>query len=273
MTAFDIEDIEFAEVSGVRLQGRLYRPRADKPVPLLVDVHGGAWTKGDRLNNQVMHRYLAEHGIATFALDFRMPPQVQYPHTVADVNAGIRWVKRHAARLGTDADLVGGLGTSSGGHLLMLNVLQPDHPLHAASAIDDDSDALLNYVVVCWPILDPLARYRMAQRRNVAQLLDAHHAFWPDERTMETANPHLIVERRVFSHQPPVLLIQGTGDENVEHFRADEFGELYRASGGAIDIRKYDDVHMFITSAPDTDNARHGLAVIKEFVHSQTQWR
>lgn len=266
MTEFTVETITFCTPADQPLEGQWYRPTGTGPFPLLVDVHGGAWTKGDRFNNQVMHRYLASQGIAVFALDFRMPPAVQYPHTVADVNVGIRWVKRHAERLGSRVDLIGGLGTSSGGHLLMLNLLQPAHPDYARGAQSGETDASLAYAIVCWPILDPLARYQMAERKQIGSLLAAHHAFWPDLALMRSANPQHIVDRADFSHLPPTLLIQGTGDENVEHFRADAFGDAYRAAGGQIDVRKYDDVHMFVTSSPDTDNSRHALDAIKAFV-------
>jgi acetyl esterase/lipase len=268
MTAVTVQDVVFTTSHDPALAGRLYRPAASGPVPLLVDIHGGAWNKGDRLNNQVMHQYLAEHGIATFALDFRLAPATQYPGAVRDVNQGIRWVKAHAEELGTRADWVGGLGTSSGGHLLMLNTLLPDHPDHAMP--DAGADARVNYAVVCWGILDPLARYRMAQARNLTQLISAHHDFWPDEAAMTRANPQLILERGEHAHLPPAIIIQGIGDQNVDHARADLFADAYRKAGGDVAVHKFDDVHMFVTSTPDTDNSRQALERIRDFVLAQT---
>src|SRR5215470_3191123 len=69
---------------------------------------------------------------AVLALDFRMPPAAVYPASVADINLGIRWLKANAARLGGDPRRVGGLGGSSGGHQLWLNVLRPHHPRYTA---------------------------------------------------------------------------------------------------------------------------------------------
>jgi acetyl esterase/lipase len=269
MPGFDIQDIEFRNIDGHSLHGRLYRPRGVAEAPLLVDIHGGAWTKGDRFNNKVINESLAEDGIAVFAVDFRMPPLAKYPETFADVNAAIRWTKAHARELGSRPELVGGLGTSSGGHLLMLNALRPNDPLYADTSA---GDARLDYVVVCWPILDPLARYAMARELKREQLLLAHHTFWPDEKTMELANPQLIVDRGDFEHLPAVLLIQGTNDANVEHFRADAFGESYRAAGGSIDVQKYkDEVHMFLNAAMDSPASVHAMAAMKQFVKAQTQ--
>ena len=40
-----------------------------------------------------------------------MPPVAKYPALIADVNAGIRWLKSHAVEFGSRPELVGGLGT------------------------------------------------------------------------------------------------------------------------------------------------------------------
>ena len=95
------------------LLARYYRPEGTGPFPAVLEVHGGAWTSGDRLNNVAIGEYLAARGIVVLSIDFRMPPAVRYPETVADVNFGIRFLKANAARFATRIGLVGGLGTSS----------------------------------------------------------------------------------------------------------------------------------------------------------------
>lgn len=269
MPGFDVEDIEFRQADGHRLLGRLYRPRLAAEAPLLVDVHGGAWINGDRLTNASIGAALAENGIASFAIDFRLPPTARFPDTVADVNAGIRWTLEHARELGSRPALVGGLGTSSGGHLLMLNLLRPNDPLFADPP---GTGGLLDYAIVCWPILDPLARYRMAREKGLERLVEAHHRFWPDEQAMEQANPQLIVERGDFEHLPATLVIQGTEDGNVEHFRADAFGDAYRRAGGRAEVIKYEnEPHVFMTATPDSAASKDAIANMTRFVAEQTR--
>ena len=53
------EDLEFGRADDVPLIARLYRPRDVTGFPAIVEVHGGAWTGGDRFNNVVMHNAIS----------------------------------------------------------------------------------------------------------------------------------------------------------------------------------------------------------------------
>jgi acetyl esterase/lipase len=266
-----VEDMPYRVIDGEALLGRLYRPESGADV-LLIDVHGGAWTQNDRLNNAVMHRYLAARGIAVFALDFRMAPAHRYPAALQDVNFGVRWAKANLARLEIAPRLIGGLGTSSGGHQVALNALRPaDADFLVEDAGLAGHDAGLDFAVLCWPILDPLARYRMAQAKGLKNLIDAHDAFWPDQLAMATGNPQLILERGEAAPAngklPPMFILQGMDDENVEHERADLFAAAYRKAGGAVELRKFpEQPHAFITKNPDSAAAADALAGIHRYI-------
>jgi acetyl esterase len=267
-----VEDIQYRVVDGVELLGRLYRPEVGADVEvLLIDVHGGAWTQNDRLHNATMHQYLAGLGIAVFALDFRMAPTHRYPAALQDINFGIRWAKANLARLGINPRLIGGLGTSSGGHLISLNTLRPDDmDFFGEDASLAGHHAGLDFVITCWPILDPLARYRMAQTRGITNLIDAHHAFWSDEAAMRRGNPQLVLERGEATSLPPMLILQGTEDENVEHERADAFVAAYNKAGGAIEIKKFPgQPHAFIIKNPESGAAAEALTRIKNYIEAR----
>jgi acetyl esterase len=269
-----IEDIEFGRVGDVPLIARLYRPRDASGFPAIVEVHGGAWTGGDRMNNVAIHTAVAAAGTAVLALEFRLAPAAPYPAPVADVNLGIRWLKANIARWGGDPNRVGGLGTSSGGHLLLLNVLQPRDPRYAAVRLSHSAeiDASLAYVVVCWPISDPVARYRMARETGNERLVKNHHAFFGDEATMAEANPQRIVEDGLARQLPPVLLLQGTADANVTSDMADRFAAAYAKAGGTITLRKFEgEPHTFISVNPASPASIEALRLITDFIRDQTR--
>jgi len=251
------------------LQARLYRPKGDGPFPALVEVHGGAWASGDRLNNAPLDIALAKSGIAVLAIDFSMPPAHRYPASIADIHYATRWLKAHAGELGSRRDLVGGLGTSSGAHQLLLSFLKPNDPRYAALPLAEapDENATLPWVVLCWPISDPLARYRMVKDKGNTRIVESHDAYWASEAEMAEGNPQRIVESGEAGALPPAILVQGLADDNVTPDMADRFAAAYAAKGGALDLHKFDgQPHTFIVRDPQSDSSRRATELIRDFV-------
>ncbi len=268
------EDLEYGRVGDTPLLARLYRPRGITGFPAIVDVHGGAWVTNDRLQNAAMDQVIAAAGTAVLALDFRMAPASPYPASIADINLGIRWLKANVARLGGDPRRVGGLGTSSGGHQLWLNVLRPRDPRYTALKLAgaDDVDASLGFVVVCWPISDPVARYAMARETGNERLVKNHDAFFLTEAAMAEANPQTILESGEARNLPPALLIQGTADANVTPDMADQFVAAYTKAGGRIALRKFEgQPHTFVSQNPTSPASVEALGLITDFIREQTR--
>lgn len=263
----EVRDIAYRVVGEQPLLGRLYRPAGAAADVVVVEVHGGAWQMNDRLTNAVIHKHLAANGVSVFAVDFRLAPQHRYPAAVNDVNYAIRWVKANFK-----PGRVGVLGTSSGGYQAVLAALRPDDPRYfTPDAALTGHDARVDFVVGCWPIFDPLARYRMAQAKGLRNLIDAHHGFFPDEEAMIEGNPHRVVERGEAASLPPMLVLQGTADENVEHERADAFAGLYRRAGGEVELHKFPgQPHTFIIKNPDGAASREALATISSYLRRRT---
>src|SRR5258705_1116505 len=126
----DESDVPFARPGGVELLARVYRPRGEPAAPLavLVDVHGGAWSRNDRTSGAVHGRALAASGLVVVSLDFRQGPEHKHPAASADVAAGVRYVRAHAQRLGVDPRRVGIVGSSSGGQLPLPQAVEPGPP-------------------------------------------------------------------------------------------------------------------------------------------------
>jgi acetyl esterase/lipase len=265
-----IEDLDYLRVGGAPLLARFYRPEGSGPFSAVLEVHGGAWTSGDRFNNVAIAEHLAAHGIVVLSIDFRMPPAARYPDTVADVNFGIRFLKGNAEKFATRAELVGGLGTSSGGHLLLLNALRPRDPRYASRPLPG-TDASLAFAIACWPVADPLARYRAVGERGNDRLVEAHHQFWPSEEAMAEGNPQLILERGEPVDKPPALIMQGTADDNLTPDMAANFAAAYTKAGGSISFHKFEgQPHAFIARDPVAPDALRALGLITDFIHHQT---
>ena len=182
----NIFDIEYQE----GLQARVYQPQGEGPFPAMIDVHGGAWNFGSRLNNEVMDLSMASSGLLVVAVDFRMPPENPFPAQTADVNYAIRWLKKHASDYNGDSRHLGGLGSSSGGQSIMLAAMRPRDPLYRAKRFPEAprTDASLSWVLSCWGVLDPYARYMYAKEAS-QRLVDATETYFVTEENMKLGNP------------------------------------------------------------------------------------
>lgn len=273
-----VEDVEYLRHGASALLARIFRPRAGGPFPMIVDLHGGAWCRSDRLSDTAINETLARSGVVVAALDFRMPPVAAYPASLADIHYGIRWLKTRAASLGGRADGVGVLGVSSGGHQGMLLAMRPNDPRYAALPLAGGTDARVGCVVLCWPVIDPLARYRYAKALKakgqpypevIDRVLPCHDDYWKTEDAMAEGNPVLALERGEAVELPPALYLQGTRD--VAHPRPDldRFVTQYRKAGGRVELELFDgEAEGFINKNPESPAAKKALDAIVAFVHS-----
>src|SRR5438874_9745644 len=191
-----VEEVEYQRQGGKALLARVYRPAGTGPFPTVVQVHGGAWTSKDRTDNDFISRAFAESGILVASLDFRMPPEAPYPASLADINLGIRWLKTRARLYGSRPDWVGSMGTSSGGHQVLLAAMRPEDPRYAALPLAEAprTDARVAFVISGWGVLDPLLRYHLAKKAGNAELVHNHDNFWGSEAAMSEASPPAILD-------------------------------------------------------------------------------
>lgn len=274
----DVEDVEYLKHGDQALLARIYKPRGAGPFPLVIDLHGGAWNKKDRTSDAGTDEPLARSGVVVVALDFRMPPQAGYPASLQDVNYAIRWCKARAADLRTTPERIGILGVSSGGHQAMLTAMRPRDPRYSAIPLagHEGIDASVSAVILCWPVIDPLGRYRYAKNlkeqgehaKQADEWIAAHDKYWQDENEMAEGNPTLALERGEKVEMPPVVYIQGTADLAHPKPNREQFISSYRKAGGSVDLHLFDDVgEAFITNDPTSAQAKGAIEKIIEFVH------
>lgn len=269
-----VRDIEYLRVDGVPLLARLYEPQGEGPFPAIVDVHGGAWIEHDRTHNASIDASLAALGIVVLALDFRAAPAAAYPAPVAEINFGIRYLKEHAREFHSDAAFVGGFGTSSGGHQLVLNALCPDDPRYRAIALPGGSSAHVAYAVLGWPVVDPLARYQLALERGDERLLRAHRGFFGEDGALAEGNPQVLVESGAAQELPPLLILQGTNDERLTPGMAERFATAYRAAGGTVQLETFPgQPHAFMTRFPDDAATVRARDLTAAFIHEHAAVR
>jgi acetyl esterase/lipase len=263
----DVQDVEYQQLDGVPWLARVYRPKGPGPFPAIVDMHGGAWNNGDRLNDRILNEALATRGILIVAIDFRQPPQAGYPASVADLNLAIRWLKAHASEFG-GTNKVGALGISSGGHVVLLAGLRPRDPRYASLELPEhpEVDASLAYVVACWPVSDPFYRYQVAKRAGNDTIIKAHDAYWGTEEAMSEGSPPLILERGEAVELPPTLVIQRKVDSNHPLEMQQRLVEWYAKRGGHIEMPLFDEIPTPFKLSDQFGDTQRVVQTVADFI-------
>jgi acetyl esterase len=255
---FKVADVEYRRDSDQSWLAMVYQPQGNGPFPALLDIHGGAWNNGDRTNNPAIAEGLAASGVVVVSIDFRCGGKYPYPSSLADINYATRWLKVHAADFNADAATVGGLGVSSGGHLILLSAMRPFDPRYTALPLagTNGADGTLAYAISCWGVLDPLGRYRMAEANGNKDLMANHERYFLTVEAMQESNLIHILQSGAQVELPPALLIQGTADKGVPQGMIENVASLYRAAGGDVELALFQDMPHGIAgwTAPEVKN-------------------
>jgi acetyl esterase/lipase len=278
-------DVPFARAEGRELQARIYRPRGEADIPLaaLVDVHGGAWSRGDRLTGAFHGRALAASGLLVVSLDFRQGSEAKHPAASADIAAGARYVRANAQRLGVDPRRIGIVGSSSGGQLALLAGVKPGAPEHAGTPIvraDGSLDAgpgdeSVAFILALYPVADPHARFRYVVGRrddgsgfDAERLIAAHHGYFASEAQMAEASVTRIVAAREAQALPPVWVAQAELDDNVPAAITEAFVQAYQQAGGSVERVHFPGARHGFIGQPGAD-ADKAIALMRDFIGRQ----
>lgn len=126
-----IRNLPYSE-AGRRGHLDIYLPAGEdaiKEAPVLLQVHGGAWTVGQKEHQgRPLMNHMAAKGWVCVAINYRLSPRDAWPAHIVDVKRAIAWVKDNIADYGGDPDYLVITGGSAGGHLTALAALTPGDP-------------------------------------------------------------------------------------------------------------------------------------------------
>ena len=266
-----VSEVELRRTAAGRaLMARIYQPQGEGPFPTVLDLHGGAWTRKDRLAEEPMDRALASSGLLVVAVDLTLAGEAPYPACVQDANHAVRWLKANAQRWNGDVSRLGVFGSSSGGHVAELLAMRPHDPRYCAhpAAGAPDVDATVSWVAMRSPPSNTIARFENAERRKNETMIQANRTFFSPWESIHEGNPQEILDRSEKVALVPFLIMQGALDDNVLPAMQERFVESYRAAGGACDYRLFENsTHEWVAEpGPQTDKARE---TAKEFIARQ----
>jgi acetyl esterase/lipase len=100
------------------LRARVYTPRADGPLPLVIYFHGGGWVAGNLLSfDALCSQIAAQVGAVVVSVDYRLAPEHRMPVAAEDAYAATVWLADNGSEVGADSSRLAVAGDSAGGNL------------------------------------------------------------------------------------------------------------------------------------------------------------
>jgi len=114
-------NVTYARYGDRTLEMDIYRLKsAEGELPAVVCIHGGGWANGNRTSHARMAQALAARGYVAATISYRLSGEAPFPAAIHDCKAAVRFLRANSDRYGIDADHIGAIGLSAGGHLTAL---------------------------------------------------------------------------------------------------------------------------------------------------------
>jgi acetyl esterase/lipase len=209
------EDIVYGQAYGVALVLDRFVPTGASNGHAIVDVASGAWHSDrgkirDHKRAQVYH-LMCERGFIVYAIRPGSIEKFSGPEMLDHLNQGIRYVKEQASELQFDAEALGLMGASAGGHLACLAAVTADDStrVKALAAFFPPTD-FLDYG---GKKLDTTDTGRISKIVRALAFTDRTGKPTPEQITQ--AVTAISPARLVTEAAPPCLLIHGDADPLV----------------------------------------------------------
>jgi acetyl esterase/lipase len=209
-TVLHDRDIEYSNVGG-RMALDIVRPKRLNPtdrLPAVLFVHGGGFRAGNRESYLAQAARLAERGYIAATASYRLAPRNQFPAAVEDVKAAIRFLRANAAKYNIDAEHIGAIGGSAGGHLALMLGLTADVPEFEGSGPNRSHSSRVQCVVNYYGPSDFTQSYQKSVDAAIVLPMFLGGDLDNNRRIHQTASPINWVTPRA----APTLSIHGTQD-------------------------------------------------------------
>ncbi|TDQ47281.1 acetyl esterase/lipase [Actinomycetospora succinea] len=194
----------------------------DARAPVLVQIHGGAWSSGSKAADaHPLMAHMVGRGWVCVSVDYRLGPSERWPAQIVDIKRALAWTRAHIAEHGGDPARMAITGGSSGAHLAALASLTPGawQPGFA------DADTSVAAAVCLYGIYDLTSDDGSGTLDELLAETMMPTALDQDAHPYVAASP----SARVHAGAPPFMVLHGTGDAIVVPAQSRAFVARLRA--------------------------------------------
>ena len=207
--------------------------------PAVIVMPGGSYMHlATEKEGGVEARWLNEHGVTAFVLEYRLGPHYHFPTPMLDGARAIRYVRSHAAEFGVVKDKIGLWGFSAGGHLAGYLAAVNDTGVPGSTDPVDRVSDRPDFVIVSY------GRFSMdgtiPSTTKMEGLLGDH----PTQAMLDAVS----IVRLVTKDAPPCFIYSTSEDQMVNSMNASAFYDALKRVGVPAEL------HIF-------ERGRHGTGM------------
>lgn len=219
----ETREFVYSTHEGYELQIKVDMAVSENPAPVMFYCHGGGWARGTNDSPRMISQYLAKQkGIAGVRIQYSLAPQegASVEVSVADINAAVEYIRRHAAELNIDASRMGFWGNSAGAHLAACGAM-----MNREAKVYVGNSGIYD-----------LTTAAITTRAKDPQRIEYFGGL--DEKVLAANSPVNMISKK---HKIAALLFCGTADITVEYSQSREFAAaLEKVKGNVVDLQVYE---------------------------------
>lgn len=217
--------------------------KADKPLPLLVWIHGGGWAGGSKTQQP----YLSQlpRGYVAASIEYRFSQKAKFPAQIQDCQAAIRWLRTNAKKYSIDPDRIGVGGASAGGHLAALvGTSGGKKAFPMIGGNEDQSDRVQAVCDIFGPTNFWTVVTQAEEDKNVKNIFKWNNGdpysnligakLGEDREKCDAVSPVRYVSRDA----PPFLILHGDHDTLVPYAQSVELTDLLNKAGVEVTLQR-----------------------------------
>jgi acetyl esterase len=218
---------------------RIYRPKRDHPLPVVVYFHGGGWVIGDIASHDtICQRLAAGVPAVVVSVGYRLAPEHRFPAAVDDCDAATSWVSARATEFGGDPARLAVVGDSAGGNLAAVVAIHARHT----------GGPPIAFQLLIYPGTDMTWSLPSHTENGKGYLLDSDTIRWFGHNYLADADPRDPDASPLFADDlsglPPALVITAEFDPLRDEGEA--YAERLRQAGVTVTTSRYDGmIHGF----------------------------
>ncbi len=243
-----MKNLSYGSSEAQKIDLYLPKTKATGCTAIVVYIHGGAWSGGDKGDYGSACERQAKDGYAAVSVNYRMLGEgATWADMMDDITSALKLVKTTAAEKGITLNKAGFTGGSAGGHLAMLYAFknQAVSPIEVAFCASQCGPSNFNDLRFYEECFDPAWAYSIVSGL-IGQPFNKS-TFGDVTAELRAASPVAYITK----DSPPTIVAQGEKDPIVRYSQGVDVFDAFINAGSPCDLILFPNSDHGLSSDPD----------------------